>query len=137
PVSSTERSRRFRQRQRAAAQQAPLAMFARAVVAEARARFTPELRAATAPAMTTVAGWAQELGQVTNVFLASLTGASAAADLLGRGLRVQFNGNRTISLPLIAVGSASFIGEGKPIPVVQFQIIPNVKLEPHKLALIS
>jgi hypothetical protein len=95
------------------------------------------LRAASSPAMTSTPGWAQELAPVTLQFLASLSPQSAGADLLGRGIQLRFDGYKSISLPTIGQGQAGFIGEGKAIPVVQFQTAPGVKLDPHKLALIS
>jgi hypothetical protein len=96
------------------------------------------LRAASSPASTTTAGWASELAHVTTLFLASLVGASAGVELLGRGIQLRFAGDGSISLPTIAIGSgATFIGQGKPIPVVSFPTSAGVKLEPHKLALIA
>jgi capsid protein len=95
------------------------------------------LRAAVSPATTTTPGWAQELSPVTLAFLASLVGPSAGADLLGRGIQLRFDGAKAISLPTIAPGQTGFVGEGKAIPVVQFQTASGVKLEPHKLALIT
>jgi hypothetical protein len=94
-------------------------------------------RAASAPAMTTTTGWAAELAHVTQLFLASLVPVSSAADLLARGVQVRFNGDAAITFPTITQGQATFIGQGKPIPVVNFQTGAGVKLEPHKLALIS
>jgi hypothetical protein len=96
------------------------------------------LRAASNPAMTTTAGWAAELAHVMNYFLASLVGVSAAVELLGRGMRLRFDGAGTLSLPSIAVGAgAGFVGQGAPIPVVQFPTSAGVKLEDHKIALIT
>ncbi len=131
--------------------------LSRAVLAFARSRFDPSsspleharrafagdraveliVRAASAPASPTTSGWADVLAHVSTVFFASLVGPSAAADVFVRGLRVNFDGVGAIALPLIAVGSASFVGTGKPIPVTQFATASGVKLEPHKLALIS
>jgi hypothetical protein len=96
------------------------------------------LRAASTPASTTTVGWASELAHVTSFFLASLAPVSAGVELLGRGIQLRFAGDGSISLPTIAVGSgATFIGQGKPIPVVSFPTAAGVKLEPHKLALIT
>jgi hypothetical protein len=131
--------------------------LSRAALAFARSRFDPSsspleharrafagdraveliVRAASAPASPTTSGWADVLAHVSTVFFASLVGPSAAADVFVRGLRVNFDGVGAIALPLIAVGSASFVGTGKPIPVTQFATASGVKLEPHKLALIS
>jgi hypothetical protein len=52
-------------------------------------------------------------------------------------MQVRFAGANTISLPTIAIGSATFVGQGKPIPVVQFATAAGVSFIPHKLALIS
>jgi hypothetical protein len=95
------------------------------------------VRAATNPAMTTTAGWAQELSPVSLVFLAALRGISAGAELLNRGLQVRFNGAGTISLPLVSQGQAGFVGQGKPVPVAAFATSSGVSLTPFKLALIS
>jgi hypothetical protein len=95
------------------------------------------LRAATGPAMTSVASWAGTLALVENVFLASLVGPSAAAALLARGLQVRFNGYAAVSLPTISAGQAGFVGEGKGIPVVAFQTASGVTMSPCKLMLIS
>jgi hypothetical protein len=93
------------------------------------------MRGATAPAMTTTTGWAAEVAHVTQQFLATLVPASAAADLLGRGLQLNFAGNATISLPAINLApAAGFAGQGKPIAVTQYTSSVGVKLEPHKFA---
>jgi hypothetical protein len=95
------------------------------------------LRAASAPAMTTTPAWAGELSHVTLAFLASLRGPTAGADLLGRGLQLRFDGNKTITLPTIALGQVGFVAEGAPIPVRQFTTAPGVSLAPHRLKLIT
>jgi hypothetical protein len=95
------------------------------------------LRAASSAATTTTTGWATELSHITTAFLASLVPQSAGADLLGRALQLRFDGNRTINLPSISQGQATFVGELKPIPVAQFLTASGVTLQPHKLALIS
>jgi HK97 family phage major capsid protein len=91
-------------------------------------------RAVSAPALTTTTGWAAELAHVTLEFLDSLVGQSAAADLLSRGLQLTFEGNQTINLPTMAQTPAGFVGQGKPIPIVQYTTASSVKLEPHKFA---
>jgi hypothetical protein len=95
------------------------------------------LRAASAPASTATAGWAQELAHVTLSFLEMLKPQSAGADLLGRALQLRFDGYKSISLPTISQQAAAFIGEGKSIPVAQFTTAAGVQLLPHKLGLIS
>ena len=94
-------------------------------------------RAVSLPAMTTATGWAAELAHVATQFLAALTPVSAGAALLNRGLQLRFDGLKNILLPTIAQGVAAFIGEGKPIPVVQFQTAAGVTLTPHSLKLIT
>jgi hypothetical protein len=94
-------------------------------------------RAASTPAQTTVPGWAADLAHVTKIFIASLVGISAGADLLQRGLRLSFDGAGSILLPLINPGSTSFLREGAPIPVRQFQTLAGATLVPCKLSTIS
>jgi hypothetical protein len=133
------------------------ATLSRAAIASARHAFDPRtpaveiarrsfdndrgvelvLRAASAPAMTSAAGWAGTFALVENVFLSSLVGPSAAAGLFARGLKIQFDGHAAVSLPTISTGQAGFVGENKSIPVVQFQTASGVSLSPCKLALIS
>ena len=95
------------------------------------------LRAATSPAMTTAPGWAAELAHVITVFLPSLAPVSAGVQLLGRGLQLQFDGAAAIKLPLIAQGTAAFVGEAKPIAVTDFATSAGVTLTPFKLASIT
>lgn len=98
---------------------------------------TAVLRAASVPASTTGTGWAAELAQTSIRWIASLVPISAGAAMLSRGLQVTFDGERTISFPTIAQGQAGFVGQGKPIAVVEFATAVGVKLEPHKLGLIA
>ena len=93
------------------------------------------LRAASTPAVTTQSDWAGLFAQVSTTFLSSLAPASAGADLLGRGLQLRFEGAGAISLPLMSAGQAAFVGQGAPIPIVEYQTTAGIKLEPHKLAL--
>jgi hypothetical protein len=90
-------------------------------------------RASTGPAMTTQAGWAQELVQVAIAFLEILTPMSAGAQLLAAGLNLQFGGAGTILVPGIAPGQAKWIAEGAAIPAVQF-LTTGPTLTPRKLA---
>jgi Phage capsid family len=77
------------------------------------------------------------LAHVVTIFLPSLAPVSAGVQLLARGLQLQFDGAAAIKLPLIAQGSAAFVGEAKPIPVVQFTTSAGVTLTPFKLASIT
>jgi Phage capsid family len=91
------------------------------------------LRAATSPATLSNT---PALTQVAAAFLASLTPTSAGADLLGRGVRLNFDGAAQINVPGIALPTAGFVAEGAPIPVVQ-ATTTGPTLNPHKLAAIS
>jgi hypothetical protein len=92
------------------------------------------LRAATTPA--TLAG-NPALARVSVAFLEALVPISAGADLLNRGIGLNFNGAASISVPGIAIPTASFVGEGKPIPVVQSTTSAGPSLTPFKLAVIA
>lgn len=93
-------------------------------------------RASVGPAMTTQAGWAQELAQVSIALLESLTPMSAAAQLLAQGLNLSFGGAATIRVPGIGTGQAGWVAEGQPIRALQF-LSTGPTLSPHKLASIS
>jgi hypothetical protein len=95
------------------------------------------IRGAVSPATTTTVGWATELAPITLMFLASLRPVSAGADVLARGLQLRFNGAASILLPTITTQAAQFVGEGKPIPIAQFQSASGARLDPRKLALIA
>ena len=95
------------------------------------------LRAASSPAQITAPTWAGELAHVVTIFLPSLAPLSAGVQLLARGLQLSFDGAAAIKLPLIAQGAASFVGEMKPIPVVQFADQRWRDLTPFKLATIT
>ena len=72
------------------------------------------LRAAVTPA--SLAGNAA-LARVSAAFLKTLVPVSAGADLLDRGVQLNFAGAAQINVPAIAVPTATFIAEGAPIPV--------------------
>jgi hypothetical protein len=91
-------------------------------------------RASVAPA--TLAG-NTALAQVAASFLDVLTPMSAGADLLNRGVGLNFNGAAQINVPGIAVPTGGFVAEGAPIPVVQAATGAGPTLTPHKLALIT
>jgi hypothetical protein len=96
-------------------------------------------RAATVPAMTTVVGWAAELvHKVVTDALEALGPASAAAQIMQRGLVLSFDGAGVISAPgfVAGAGNASFVAEGAPIPVHQL-VSTAALLNPHKLASIA
>ena len=96
-------------------------------------------RAASAPAMTSVTGWAAELAQrVVADALDALGPASAGAQLLKLGLVLSFDGAGSISAPgfVAEFGNAGWVAEGDPIPVRQLSATPAI-LNPHKLAAIA
>jgi hypothetical protein len=95
------------------------------------------LRAASAPATTSQAGWAKELATVTAVFLRNLTPYSAGADLLGRVLGLSFDGAAQINLPAVTTPLADFVAEGAPIPVVQGVSGIQATLAAYKFAVIT
>jgi hypothetical protein len=95
------------------------------------------IKAASAPAMTSTAGWAKELSPVVQAFLANLVPMSAGADLLGRVLALTFDGAGTINVPTVTVALADFVGQGAPIPVVSSATSIQATLEPYKFAVIT
>jgi hypothetical protein len=93
-------------------------------------------RSASGPALTTQAGWAQELATVSYALLEALTPMSAAASVLAQGQNLSFGNAATILVPGLGTGTAAWITEGQPIRVVQF-LTSGPTLAPHKLASIS
>lgn len=96
------------------------------------------LRAASTPASTLQATWAEELAQrVVADFLEALYPVSAAAALFQQGLSLTLDRAALLSVPGFAVGigtnTASFVADGQPIPVYQGLATAAV-LEPHKVA---
>ena len=97
------------------------------------------IRAASAPAMIGVAGWAAELSHtVVMDALAALGPASAGAQLLRQSTVLSFDGNGVISAPgfVAGAGNAGFVAEGQPIPVKQLADAV-VQMTPHKLSAIA
>jgi hypothetical protein len=96
-------------------------------------------RAVSAPAMTTVIGWAAELAHKIIVDALEGMGPTAAgAQLLLQSLLLLFDGNAQISAPgfVAGAGNAGFVAEGAPIPVRQFAAEAALLL-PYKLASIG
>jgi hypothetical protein len=89
------------------------------------------LRAAISPARTADV----PLAAVATAFLAALVPVSAGADLLKRGLSLNFDGVASISIPSLGVPAASFVAEDEAIPVQEAPGQP-AKLTRHKLACI-
>ena len=96
-------------------------------------------RAASNPAMTSVAGWAAELAQKrTADVLEALGPVSGAADVLKQCLVLDWDGAGLISAPGFSAqaGNSGFVQEGHPIPVNQLPLGP-AQLQPYKLATIA
>ena len=97
-------------------------------------------KAATAPAMTSVTGWAAELVQQIYVaFMESLLPKSVFPRLSGYGLSLTFGANGKIVIPtrsLTPTIAGSFVGEGLPIPVRQGAFTSQTLL-PKKMAVIT
>ena len=98
------------------------------------------MRAATAPAMTTVTGWAAELVQQIVVdFMATLYPKAIFPRLSTLGLSLSFGRNGRIIIPTRSVTptiAGSFVGEGQPIPVRQGAFTSQT-LTPKKMAVIT
>jgi capsid protein len=92
------------------------------------------LRAASSP---TALSTTPALAQVSFAFLTALTPISAGAALLERGIGLNFAGAAQITVPNIAIPNATFVGEGKPIPVVTAPTSAGATLTPHKIAVIA
>jgi HK97 family phage prohead protease/HK97 family phage major capsid protein len=122
---------------------------ARAKIAERHPEYKDEatkivadivLRAASAPAMTTVAGWAQELVQTTYAALMPLLMPKAILTRLAtRGLALSFGATGRIVIPTRSRTpslAGSFVGEGLAIPVRQGAFTSQT-LTPKKMAVIT
>jgi len=97
------------------------------------------LRATSAPAMTSVAGWAAELShKLVADGLDALAPMSAGAKLLQAGTVLNFDGYGSISVPSFATSASStnFVQEGQPIPVKQL-VSSAAQLLPYKIAAIA
>jgi HK97 family phage prohead protease/HK97 family phage major capsid protein len=97
-------------------------------------------RAATAPAMTTVVGWAAELvQQIVTDFMETLLPKSVFPRLSAAGLGLTFGRNGKIIIPTRSRTpsiAGSFVGEGQPIPVRQGAFTSQT-LTPKKMAVIT
>jgi hypothetical protein len=92
------------------------------------------LRAAVSPA--SLAGNAA-LARVSLAFLETLTPVSAGADLLRRGLGLDFDGAASIRVPGIAIPTADFVAEGAPIPAPIETTSAGPTLSPFKIAALA
>jgi HK97 family phage prohead protease len=99
-----------------------------------------QMRAASAPAMTTVTGWAAELVQQIVVdFMATLYPKAIYPRFSGLGLSLSFGRNGKIIIPTRSrtpTIAGSFVGEGLPIPVRQGAFTSQTLL-PKKMAVIT
>lgn len=93
-------------------------------------------RAASTPAALSQAGWAAELGHVSQAFLRTLTPMSAAAQLIEQCLTLSFDGAAKITLPSIMPGTATWVAEGAAIRVPTMPTLVGQTLLPSKLATI-
>jgi hypothetical protein len=66
-----------------------------------------------------------------------LVPTSAGADLLARGIGLNFDGAASISVPGITIPTGDFVAEGAPIPAVAAVTSAGPTLSPHKLAVIT
>jgi HK97 family phage prohead protease/HK97 family phage major capsid protein len=98
------------------------------------------LRAASAPAMTTVTGWAAELvQQIYTDFMDLLYPKAILRRLAARGLTLNFGNAGRIIIPTrqrTPTIAGSFVGEGMAIPVRQGAFASQT-LTPKKVAVIS
>jgi hypothetical protein len=99
-----------------------------------------QMKAASAPAMTNVVGWAQELVQQIVVdFMATLYPKSIYPRFSSLGLSLSFGRNGKIIIPTRSrtpTIAGSFVGEGLPIPVRQGAFTSQTLL-PKKMAVIT
>jgi HK97 family phage prohead protease len=98
------------------------------------------LKAASAPAETTVTGWAAELVRtIWAAWMDVLLPHSVYPKLAARGIGLTFGANGKIIIPtrnLTPAVSGSFVGEGAPIPVRQ-GAFSSQTLVPKKMAVIT
>ena len=77
---------------------------------------------------------ASALMVVAVAFLQALQPASAGAELLAKGLALQWGRAPAISLPTLTPTEAVFVAENAPIPNQQYESAAGAVLKPHKLA---
>jgi hypothetical protein len=99
------------------------------------------LKAASAPATTTTAGWAQSLAGIA-IFdlIQSITSLSAAADLIDRALKINMDGIVEAHVPsraLSAAAAGAWIAEGGAAPVRALSFSNAAILRPRKLVVHS
>jgi hypothetical protein len=97
------------------------------------------LRAASTPATTTTAGWADSLANASFADFVGLMGpAFAGSALLARGLQLNFGPSANVIVPglVTSASNTSFVAQGAPIPVRQMTANAPTLLTPHKFATI-
>ena len=98
------------------------------------------VKAATNPAYTNVAGWAQELTDTALVgFIEELAAVSIYGRLAGAGIAIPFGMNNAVTMPRRSGKghvSGSFVGEGNTIPVKQ-DTLGSVTFNRYKAAVIT
>jgi len=98
------------------------------------------IKASTAPAMTTVTGWAAELvSQIYADFMEALVPSSVMPKLASMGLSLTFGRAGRVIIPTRSLTpslAGSFVGEGQPIPVRQ-GAFSSQTLVPKKMAVIT
>jgi hypothetical protein len=78
------------------------------------------------------------LATVSVALLEALVPVSAGADLLQRGIALNFAGSAQINVPALTLPTgADFVQEGAPIPVVAGATTPGPTLKPFKLGVIT
>lgn len=99
-------------------------------------QFAMVLRAAVAPAMTSVPAWAGELvSQLITDFIEMLRPIAVYSRM--PSTTVQFDNNGSIKIPRMTTGvPGTWVGEGAPIPV-KAGAFDNVQLSPKKLGVIT
>src|SRR5262249_3373265 len=95
------------------------------------------LKAATAPAQTTVPGWAKGLAGVAIYdTIQSIPSISAAAEVISRGLKITMDGIAEHRVPgrvLNAAAAGQWVTEGAPAPARQLSFLNAAILRPRKL----
>ncbi len=89
------------------------------------------LRSPTIPHSTTDAA---ALTAVSTAILQLLVPQSAAADLFGRGIALQFGRAAHITVPRVSLPTGGFVGESQPIPIRVATTAPGPTLCPNKFA---
>ena len=96
-------------------------------------------KAATSPASTTSSGWAGVLSPTATAdYVGSLIGESAAARLIGAGLRISLDGLNSVLLPhrstALPAVDTQWIAENGAFPIKQYTLAASTLGPMHKLA---